>query len=260
VAPASIAVSGSTVYVANQGSTVTPTSSANITGFTISGTTLTPLAGSTQAFGTANPTPVEIAFSNDAKVLVVTEKSGNNIDTFAITGGVAGAVQSVAVPNFDLSDGGTTIGEPFGFAFAADGTLIVSEARAGMGQSSINSFTVADNGTLTPVTALANPQLASCWVATGGSFAWAVNTASGTISSVAIGSGGAISLVTPTGLNGTIAAKATDVAITPDHGYVYAVSSSAGEIAIFDVYADGTLGAQPFLTNLPTTIGGIVAR
>lgn len=260
VAPASIAVRGATVYVANQGSTSAPTASANITGFTISGTTLTPLAGSTQPFGTANPTPVEIAYSKDGKVLVVTEKTGNNVDAFPLTGGVAGAVKSVAVPPFALPDGGTTTGEPFGFAVSADGTLIVSEARNGMAASSINSFTVADDGTLTPVTALANPQLGSCWVASGGSFAWSVNTASGTLSSVAIGSGGAISLVTPSGLNGAVAAKATDVAITPDHGYIYAVSSSAGEIAIFDVYSDGTLNAQPFLANLPTTIGGVVAR
>jgi 6-phosphogluconolactonase len=260
VAPASIALWGSTVYVANQGSTSAPTASANITGFTISGTTLTPLAGSTQTFGTANPTPVQIAYSPDGKVLVATEQTGNNIDTFPITGGVAGAIQSVAVPLVDLSDGGTTTGEPFGFAFAADGTLIVTEPHNGMGPASINSFTVADNGTLTPVTAVANPQPASCWITSAGSFAWSVNTAAGTISSFAIGAGGALSLVTPTGLNGTIAAKATDDAITPDHGYIYAVSSAAGEIAIFNVYSDGTLGAQPFLANLPATIGGIVAR
>ena len=66
--------------------------------------------------------PAQIGFSHDGDLLVVTDKSGNRLDTYTINDdGLPGP------PIDDRSNGMT----PFGFAFNNADTLVVSEAFGG---------------------------------------------------------------------------------------------------------------------------------
>ena len=107
------------LYVLNAGG------SGNISGFAVGKNgALSPLAGSTQPVSNggvgAAPALAQIAFSSDGSTLVVTEKSTNLIDTYAVENGVASA--PVPHPAAGLT--------PFGFAFDRHGHAIVSEAAA----------------------------------------------------------------------------------------------------------------------------------
>src|SRR5690349_11794095 len=82
--PASIAVSGRTVYVLNAGGTT------NVTGFRLSHDGLRPLAGSTRKLGITDAavplftdSPPQVGFSPDGRQLLVTTKSKNTIEVFA---------------------------------------------------------------------------------------------------------------------------------------------------------------------------------
>src|SRR5205823_4298169 len=87
--------------------------------------------------------------------------------------------------------------EPFGFAFAPNHVAVVSDAVNGKpGAAALSSYDVR-KGNLKVVTAAAgDTQTAACWVAVtdDGAYAYAVNTASGTISSYSISVGGKLSL------------------------------------------------------------------
>src|SRR5205809_5375973 len=104
IRPISLTVHDNLLYVLNEGGT------PNITGFTVGDDgTLTPLAGSTQPLiGGTGADPAQVSFNSDGTLLVVTEKAGNRLDTYAIDGN---GLPSAPIDN--ASNGMT----PFGFAF-----------------------------------------------------------------------------------------------------------------------------------------------
>jgi 6-phosphogluconolactonase len=134
IRPISLTLHDDLLYVLNEGGT------PNITGFDFDEDgTLTPLAGSTRPLidgGAADP--AQIGFSHDGDLLVVTDKSGNRLNT---------------------SNGMT----PFGFAFNNAGTLVVSEAFGGAAnQSAASSYEAAEDGTLNVISgSVPNSQTAS---------------------------------------------------------------------------------------------------
>ncbi|HLO15727.1 MAG TPA: beta-propeller fold lactonase family protein, partial [Anaerolineales bacterium] len=128
--PISLTIYKDLLYVLNAGG------SGNISGFIVGQDgSLSPLAGSTQPVsnGGVGGTPglAQIAFSSDGSTLVVTEKTTNLIDTYAVEGGLADA--PVTHPS-----AGTT---PFGFAFDRHDHAIVSEAASG----SVSSYKIDAN-------------------------------------------------------------------------------------------------------------------
>ena len=134
IRPISLTLHDDLLYVLNEGGT------PNITGFDFDEDgTLTPLVGSTRPLidgGAADP--AQIGFSHDGDLLVVTDKSGNRLNT---------------------SNGMT----PFGFAFNNAGTLVVSEAFGGAAnQSAASSYEAAEDGTLNVISgSVPNSQTAS---------------------------------------------------------------------------------------------------
>ena len=122
-----------TLYVLNNGSAAGDID--QITGFTIhqgSGK-LSLINNSTQGLSSASVGPAQVQFNEDGKVLAVTEKNTNKIDTFLVDrhGRAGGAI-------VQPSSGMT----PYGFAFNKAGFLIVSEAVGGAaGASTVSSFT-----------------------------------------------------------------------------------------------------------------------
>jgi 6-phosphogluconolactonase len=249
VAPDSITVSASTVYVANQGD---QTHAANISGFQVAGAKLMPIAGSTQALSAANPIPVQVSFTPGGKFLLVAEKATNIVDTFQVTGGVAGAADAQA------SSGIT----PFGFAFDATGHAIFSNASGGNANAStVSSYSWDGNGKLTTVTnALATTQSAACWLEVAGPYAYVANAHSASITGLAIAADGSLTLLEQSGVAATTGNGAIDVAVTPDNGFLYSLAGADHSINIFSIRADGSLSAQPALTGVPLHAAGLVAR
>ncbi|HEY8211224.1 MAG TPA: hypothetical protein VIG99_27255 [Myxococcaceae bacterium] len=247
VKPVSVTVSGSYVYVLNAGSA---SSAANVSGFMVSGSTIAAIPGSTQALSTAQPNPGQVGFTPDGKFLVVTEKGPSKLSVYPVTAGVAGA------PMVQNSAGLT----PFAFAFSPEGFLVVAEVgSSGSGpNSSVSSYSIAANGTLTAITsALPNNQAAACWLTIAGGTAYVANFGSGTISPVTVDANGALTLN-----GGPVAtgAGATDLAVSPDNGFLYSLSATDHTIHIFLINADGSLDAKPSLSNVTQRAAGLVVR
>ena len=249
--PISLTQHGNLLYVLNEDGT------PNITGFTIGNDgMLTPIAGSTQPLsGGATVDPAEVAFSPDGRVLVVTEKNTNTIDTFAVSDeGVASA--PVTTPSAGVT--------PFGFAFDNQANLIVSEAAAvAPGQATVSSYRVPDNGPLDVVSpAVPNMQTASCWLAIprNGRFAYTTNSISGTISSYQIATGGGLSLLSSIAADSGMTSGPIDMALDGSSRFLYVHAAGLQMIEVYQVHPDGSLTSVSSIGGLPMGAQGIVAR
>jgi len=248
IKPVSVTTSDDLVYVVNAGDANNP---ANISGFHIDDFGLTALANSTQPLSIANPGPAQIAFSPDGKLLVVTEKGTNTIDTYVVTSGIAGSINAQA-------SAGVT---PFGFAFSAAGQLIVSEAAGGAANASTaSSYTMAADGTLTPVSsAIASAQSAACWAVVAGTHVYMSNTGSNDLSSYTIGANGSLTLV-GTGSSATTGSGPIDSAVTAGGDFLYVLDVKGAAMSWYSIAADGSLAQQPpDFAGMPPHATGLVA-
>lgn len=254
VRPASITVRGDLVYVANQGNLAGGAAvNANISGFKISGTTLVPIAGSTQPLSnTTDVRPTDLEISPDGKFVVVVERFASRLSTFALVGGVA------RPGNFQASAGM----QPFAFDFSPEGHLIVAEVGNGTATgSSVSSYALSSTGALSPITsALPTLQGAACWIVVAGGFAYVANAATANITGVAIAETGELTLRDASGITAVTGAGATDLAVAPDRGYLYSLAGNPRAIHIFSISADGGLTARAPLSGVPTTAVGLAAR
>ncbi|MCI4361791.1 MAG: lactonase family protein [Thermoplasmata archaeon] len=247
VSPVSIAVHGSVVYVLNAGNA---TKAGNIAGFLLADHgLLLALPHSVQPLSTSSATgPAQVGFNPAGTVLVVTEKSTNQIDTYAVN--AWGVAQS---PTFATSNGTT----PYGFAFDPNGALIVSDAAS----DALSSYTVSSTGVLTLVSgSVGDNQTAPCWVAVahGGSIAYTTDAHSNAISTYAVGSGGALTLVAS--LGATTGSADTDMAVAGTHGqYLFVTDAGAAEIQEFRIGSSGGLTLLDTISALPSTVEGMAA-
>ena len=252
--PISIAVHGSTVYVVNQGNLGAADVDANISGFTVSGNNLVAIANSTQALsGTGDVHPTDITFSPDGKYVVVVERFASKLDTFKLdASGAAGA------GNFQASAGT----QPFGFEWSPEGFLLVTEVGTGTAtSSSVSSYALSPEGALNVITSkLPTLQGAACWIVSAGGFAYIANAATANITGVAVSETGALALHEPSGVTATTGGGAIDLAITPDRGYLYSLSSADHAVHVYSIGSDGSLVALPTLLGAPASAVGLVAR
>ena len=232
--PVSIAVDRGLVYVLNA------LEGGSLQGYTVSFDRLVPIPGSNRALG-LNPTetpqfthtPGQVAFSPDGSKLIVTTKAnGSDIDVFFLD--ASGRPSKTAVVN---SEPGAV---PFAVAFDQQGDLLVSEA----GTDALASFALNPNGTVTQLDSVATGQEATCWVTLAGSYAYASNAASASLSAFRPGDGGALALLGDT----TTDAGTVDGAVSGDGRDLYVQAGGAG---IVDEFAIGSLGAL-------TKIGSVV--
>ena len=185
-APISVTTSRNLLYVLNAGRDGTP---GNIAGFRFSRRTgaVEPLSGSAQPLDTTpgdENVPAQILFSPRGRFLVVTDRSPNNtITTYRVRAGRAEA------PVTQASAGAT----PFGFEFASDGTLVVSEAQmAGENASTVTSYNLESAregrvrfGKINPISAEVPVNSSdACWVeiTENGRYVYTTNTMSDNIS------------------------------------------------------------------------------
>jgi 6-phosphogluconolactonase len=240
--PVSVAVSGDVVYVLNQGSDT-------IQGLRItSSDSLAPIPFSTRPLSGDGVQAAQVAFSHDGRILAVTEKATQTIDTYIVRHGFA------IGPKVQASNGAT----PFGFQFGSDGRLYVSEAPA----SAASSYTVSSGGVLKTVTAsLGDGQGAACWlvVSSDSRFAYVANAATANVSEFRIAAGGELTLVGD-GNSGTTAPGPVDLDLTTGDGFLYVNASRSGAVNGFSVNpTDGSLTAIPALTGLAAGAAGLVA-
>jgi 6-phosphogluconolactonase len=273
--PGSITIdaTGKYLYVLNTGTLPNTADgvAGGITGFTIgSSGALTAISGSTQPLSTGSyVNPSEVAFAPNGSYLMVTEKvSGTvpgTIDIYPVTAGVAGA--PVSTPS--------TGAIPFGFAFTASGTAVVSNVVSppGTNVGTATSYTATAQGVLTVVSAsVADNQTQPCWMAINpaGTFAYTTNTVSGSVSAYAISSTGVLTLVPPpSGASSTALISASSVPIddivTPDGAYLYVIQSNAGaapgQIVGFSISSTGALTSiTGGVTGLPEGSLGLAVR
>jgi 6-phosphogluconolactonase (cycloisomerase 2 family) len=244
--PISLTVHGDLLYVLNAGPP------GNIAGFRLGADGApTAIPGSVQPLSAAAVGPAQIGFTPDGRVLVVTEKATNTITTYTVgSDGVASG------PNAQASAGNT----PFGFSFNQRGDLVVSEAQGGPPNlSTASSYRLDRAGNLTVISGqVATTQLAACWIAISqnGKFAYTTNTASGTISSLAIGPGATLTLLEA--VAGTGAAP-LDAAFTPGGRFLY-VRNGGGTVGAFRAEAQGGLTHIGDFGALPGGANGMAAR
>ena len=180
--------------------------------------------------------PSEVRVSPNGRWLDVTERGSNTIDAFRINehGNLRAAVNSASAG-----------AGPFGFQFTPNGQLVVSEA----GSASASSYTQAANGSLSVVSSsISNgPQPAPCWliVDSRGRFAYTANAGGSSISGFAIGSGGALTLITAGGRTGDLGSSAQplDIDFGGNGRFLYVLKNGTGSIGAFTVNSDGTLTA-----------------
>jgi 6-phosphogluconolactonase (cycloisomerase 2 family) len=251
VKPISVTVADDLVYALNGGDDTTP---PNIAGFRLRPNgSLAAIRGSSRPLSAPNADPAQIQFGRDGRVLVVTEKATNLIDTY-----VVGSRGRPTGPSAHPSAGET----PFGFAFDGQAHVIVSDAFGGRpGESALSSYEVGNTGTLTTITPLApDGQTAACWVviAKHGRFAYTTNTGSANISSYTVASDGSLSLLNA--VAGSTGAGPIDAAVSSFSRYLYTLDSGSHGISAFAVADDGSLAPLPGTSGLPDSAVGLAAR
>jgi len=245
--PVSVAVHKSLVYVLNKNNAAL----ATVSGFALGSDGLTPLPGSTRVLHAGATDAAQVKFSPDGRVLVVTGRSSQRIDTFPVLAdGTLDAVKS-----FDPAPGGT----PFGFDFDNKGHLLVSLAGVG-GSSGAASYAVAADGSLSTITApLETGERAACWLVASkdGRFAFVANAASSSVSTFAVSPGGELEFRGAVTVDGM---TPLDLALSENGRYLYVLAAGSHGIVGFAVGADGALTHVETEANVPVTAAGIAVR
>ena len=243
--PASVAIEDGLVYVLNSGG------SGSVAGFRLDHGALIPIPGSVRSLGLANANPPnfltapgQVGFSPDRRQLLVTTKaSTSSIDVFAVR--PDGLLSASPVVNASATP------VPFAFTFSPVGRLVAGEA----GASSVTTYNLQNNGTLTGPQSASDGQTALCWIQRVGAFYFVSNTGSNTLSSFWLAPNGQ-----PVLLNGVAAATpAGPIDLAASDGFLYAETGIAGTVQEYAVQADGSLASIGSVTGLPAGLEGIAA-
>jgi len=244
--PASVAIYGRLVYVLNSGGQGT------VQGFWIRGHHLRPIAGSARSLGLANTNPPnfltspgQVGFSpNGRQLLVTTKASGSTIDVFRVRRD--GTLSTTPVVNPSATP------VPFAFTFTPQGRLASGEA----GASSLTTYALGGDGTLSDPRSASDGQTALCWIIRVGGFYYVSNTGSDNVSSFTVGTDGTPSLLA------AVAAptNAGPIDQTASGRYLYVQTGAAGTIDEFRVNSDGSLTSVGSVTGLPAGQEGIASN
>jgi 6-phosphogluconolactonase len=250
VRPTSLTLHRNLLYVLHAGS-------GTIDGFRVGRTgKLSPLSGSTRPItGGAAADPAQVEFTPEGRLLVVTGKNTNVIDTYKIDR--AGRPSG---PRQNPSHGMT----PFGFAFDNRGNLVVSEAFGGAPQqSAMSSYGVSRDGRLTVISgSVRDFQTAACWVVitSNGRYAYTSNTGSSSVSSYRIRSNGSLTLLESVAATTDPGSAPIDMALSKGSRYLYVLNGAVGTIDGYRVEDDGSLTAVGGAGGLPPYTQGIAAK
>jgi 6-phosphogluconolactonase len=245
-APKSVAEHGGRVYALNTGEPA-------LAGFRLSPAGLEPLPASRRDLP-AGSDPAQVGFTPDGSTLVVTDRGTNSIALYPVA-----EDGQLGDPAIQPSSGPT----PYGFAFASDGTLLVTEAfGAAKGKAAASSYRVRD-ATATPVSrSVGNGRSEICWavVSKDDRHVFTTNFADGAVSRYSIGPDGSIALddaVAGTAVEGETGLR--DEALTGDGRFLYAIDADRGRIFGWAVDDSGRLSALGSWEGVPRTVAGLAA-
>jgi 6-phosphogluconolactonase (cycloisomerase 2 family) len=250
--PVSITVRGGLLYVLNAGG------SGNIAGFTVDRRgNLDALGGSTRPLSSGASAPAQVEFAPDGDTIVVTEKATDVISIYRI-----GRDGRASGPAAHSSHGAT----PFGFGFDRRGHLIVSEAFGGAPDASaVSSYKLSSSGEPTVVSgSVPTTETAACWIVVtkNGRFTYTTNTGSGSITGYAVGRDGRLAVLDADGRTGVTGpgTAPTDMALSGNSRFLYALNSGTGEVVAFEVRPDGGLTHIGDAGSLLPSAVGMAAR
>jgi hypothetical protein len=269
-APVGLATVNNMVYVLNSN-----TGMGSLNGFTFDATTgaLSAISGSDRAL-TGRATAIR--FAKNESQLVVAEVNTNRIHVFGVNGNtLSSAPTTYQYPT--PTDPQRNVQNPFGLETVVQGgnqVVIIAEARvfdqsgtAGPQTSSVGTFTLASDGTLTPVSSdvridtdgddTTGPT-AACWVVANenGTEAFTTNTFGNSLSTFDITSSGEANLSQSAAFQETGAFEEdglTDAAVVGN--YVYQMAAASGTIVSLAIQGNGALTEIDRDVNLPTTGG-----
>jgi 6-phosphogluconolactonase len=246
MAPRSVAEHDGLVFVLNTGD-------AAINGFRLVDGDLVPIDGATRALST--PDGAQVGFTADGRALVVTERGGDKISSYAVgMDGMLGEPRTIA------SLGAT----PYGFAISNEGTLVVTEAfRAEKGAAAASSYRIDGDAIMPGTASIGNGRSEICWavISNDGRYAFTTNFADGAVSRYAIAMDGSLTLddataaITEHGRPGL-----RDEDLSDDGRYLYAIDADQGQVVAWSVDDKGRLTDAGSWGGLPTTIAGLAAR
>lgn len=199
-----------------------------------------------------------ISVSPNGQWLVAIEKATNSIDVFPVhPDGTLGAV----INNKSATPG------VFATVFTPNGQLIVSENQphAGADTSSISSYAINANGSLTAITqSLPSFGNGNCWnaISPNGEWVYVDNAGTSTVAGFSVASSGALTPVANTILSTLPDGAANlDMAISGDGKYLFNLLSGSGAIGVYTINPNGTLNQLGDIEGLPKTAGfnGIAA-
>jgi 6-phosphogluconolactonase len=244
-APKSVAEHAGLVYVLNTG---TP----SLAGFRLTDEGLEPLERSLRELA-PDADPAQVGFGPDGSALVVTERGADAIVVFPV-----GDDNRLGEPVESPSAGPT----PYGFAFGANGTLVVTEAfGAEKGKAAASSYRLAGLAAEPVSRSLGNGRSEICWavVTKDGRYALTTNFGDGAVSSWAIGEDGTLALknaVAGAAVEGQPGLRDED--LSSDGRFLYAIDADAGRIFGWAVN-DGRLSAIGSWDGVPATAAGLAA-
>jgi 6-phosphogluconolactonase len=244
-APKSIAEHDGLVYVLNTGD-------RSLVGFTLTEHELVPLAGSRRELG-ADADPAQVGFTPDGASLVVTDRGANAVHVYPI-----GKDGRLGEPQATPSAGPT----PYGFAFAAGNTLVVTEAfGAAKGKAAVSSYRLNGSGCEVVTDSVGNGRSEICWAVSSGdgSYVFTTNFADSAVSRYSVSSAGELVLedaVAAVAVDGQPGLRDED--ISSDGRYLYAIDADGGRVFGWRV-DEGALTPVGSWNGLPTTIAGLAA-
>ncbi|HVA71362.1 MAG TPA: beta-propeller fold lactonase family protein [Acidimicrobiales bacterium] len=245
--PDSVASSGKYVAVVNAGG------AGSVAEYVLRGHRLVALADDVRSLGLSNTTPPdfhhaagEVGYTPNGQHLVITTKlSTNAYDVFSVGDhGTLGAVPVVTPSVNDL---------PFAFVFDNAGNVVATEAS----NSSVTTYRVNADGTLTSLGTVSDGAVALCWISTANGYFFGSNAGSASVSTFDESNTGSPQLVDATAAS--THAGTTDSVVSPDAHYLYVESGGAGTVDAFAIGTGGSLTPLETIFNIPEASEGIAA-
>lgn len=245
--PDSVAVDGRLVAVLNAGG------AGSVAEYALAGDKLVALAGQVRSLGLSNTTPPEflhgagqVGYTPDGRHLVVTTKlSTNAYDVFSV--GDHGTLGATPVVTSSVN------AWSFSFTFDHAGNVVATEAS----NSSLTTYHVNADGSLTPLGSVSDGAAALCWVSTSNGYFFGSNAGSATVSTFDESNTGAPELVNATGASAH--AGTTDSVVSPDSRFLYVESGGAGTVDAFSIGSGGSLTPIETIFDVPVGSEGIAA-
>jgi 6-phosphogluconolactonase (cycloisomerase 2 family) len=243
--PDSIATSGRYVTVLNAGG------AGSIAEFQWFNGRLVPIPGQVRSLGLSNTTPPDfhhgagqVGYTPNGQHLIITTKlSTNAYDVFSVGNNGALGAAPVVTPAVNAL--------PFSFTFDTVGNVVATEAS----NSSVTTYRVNANGTLTSLGTVSDGASALCWISGANGYFFGSNAGSGSVSSFSETVTGAPVLVNATAA--TTHAGTTDSVVAPGGKFLYVESGGAGTIDAFAIGSAGTLTPIETIFNIPVASEGL---